>query len=106
MKLAIALKGDQLTDKLDDRFGRSSYFCIYDLNTKTAKFLENKFANEKDGVGKQVVDLMIDQQVEMIIACDFGRKVRTLLENKKIQMVIIQDTSLSSEDVLKKIRKD
>lgn len=104
MKIAIALKGDQLTEKLDDRFGRSKYFCVYDMDINEASFIKNKFTNEEDGVGKQVVDLMIAYHVELIVATEFGRKVRTLLENKKIQMVILQDTSLSGEEVLQKIK--
>lgn len=106
MKLAIALKGNQLTDKLDDRFGRSNYFCIYDLNTKISRFIQNKFVSETDGVGKNVTDLLITQNVEMIIASEFGRKVRTILENRKIQMVILQNTSLSGQEILEKIQHD
>ena len=103
MKLAIALRGNNLTEKLDDRFGRSKYFCIYDLNSKTADFLENKYATEQDGVGKHVIDLLVDQNVEMIIACEIGRKVRTILEKKKIQMVIVHNVSLTGEEILEKI---
>lgn len=106
MKVAIALRGNNLTEKLDDRFGRSKYFCIYDLNSKTAGFIENKYAAEQDGVGKHVVDLMAEQDVQMIIACEIGRKVRTILEKKKIQMVIVQNVSLTGEEILKKILKN
>jgi len=106
MKIAIALKGDHLTEQLDDRFGRSKYYCIYDIETKRADFIKNNFATETDGVGKQVVDLLMGQNVKMIIACEFGRKVRTILEKNKIQMVIMQDALLTGEDVLKKIRTD
>lgn len=106
MKLAIALKGDHLTEQLDARFGRSKYFCIYNTETKSADFLKNKFASETDGVGKQVVDLLLERDVKMIVACEIGRKVRTILEKNKIQMVIMQDASLNGEEVLKKIRID
>lgn len=106
MKIAIALKGDQLSEKMDDRFGRSKYFCIYDTEQKTTAFIKNTFAYEPDGVGKNVVELLTKQGIEMIVATEFGRKVRTLLENQKIQMVIIQDTSLTGDEVLKKIRKN
>lgn len=104
MKVAIALRGDQLSEKLDDRFGRSKYFCIYNMEQKTTTFIKNTFASEPDGVGKNVVELLTNQNIDMIVATEFGRKVRTLLENQKIQMVIIQDTSLTGDDVLKKIK--
>ncbi len=106
MKLAIALKGNNLTEKLDDRFGRSKYFCIYDLDSKTTSFIKNKYAAEKDSVGKHVVDLLIDQNIEMIVACEYGRKVRTILEKKKIQMVMVQDVSLTGEEIIKKIQEN
>lgn len=104
MKIAIAIKGSHLSEALDDRFGRSKYFCIYDLVTKSSIFINNEFAKDESGVGKQVVDLILDQKVEMIIACEFGRKVRTMLENKNIQMVIIKDTALTGDDVIKMIK--
>lgn len=106
MKLAIALQGKNLTQRLDDRFGRSKYFCIYNSNSKTSNFIENIYAKEKDGVGRQVVDLLAEQGVQMIIASEFGPKVRSLLEKMKIQMVIIQDVSLTGDEILKKILKN
>jgi len=106
MKLAIALKGNHLNERLDDRFGRCKYFCIYDLNSKTATFIKNKYATEPDGVGKHVVDLLAEYHVHMIIACEFGRKVRTLLEKQKIQMVIVHNVSLTGEEILKKIQEN
>jgi len=106
MKLAIALKGNHLNERLDDRFGRSKYFCIYDLNSKTASFIKNKYATEPDGVGKHVVDLLAEYNVRMIISCEFGRKVRILLEKKKIQMVIVYNVSLTGEEILKKIQRN
>ncbi len=49
--------------------------------------------------------MLMEQNIEMIIACEIGHKVKALLEKKKIQMVIIQNTSLSGEEVLKMIKK-
>ena len=106
MKLAIALKGNRLNERLDNRFGRSKYFCIYDVNSKTPSFIKNKYATEPDCVGKQVVDLLAEHHVYMVIASDFGRKVRTLLEKKKIQMVIVHNVSLTGEEIIKKIQRN
>lgn len=106
MKIAIAIKGDNLSEELDDRFGRSKYFCIYNLETKNPRFIKNDFANDENGVGKHVVGMLMEQNIEMIIACEIGNKVKALLEKKKIQMVIMQDNSLTGEEVLQKIRID
>lgn len=103
MKVAIAIRGKNLTERLDERFGRSKHFCVYDFNTDKAVFIENNFTTEQDGVGKHVVDLLTEQDVQMIVACEFGRKVRSILEKKKIQMVIVQNSSLTGEDILKMI---
>lgn len=105
MKVAIAIRDKNLSARLDDRFGRSKFFCIFDLNTEKALFIENIYANEQDGVGKNVVDLLNEHDIQMIVACEFGRKVRTLLEKKKIQMVIVQNSSLTGEEILKIIKK-
>lgn len=106
MKIAIAIKGEHLSEELDDRFGRSKYFCIYDIVTKTPRFIKNDFADDENGVGKHVVGMLIEQNIEMIIACEIGHKVKALLEKKKIQMVIMQDNSITGDEVLQKIRID
>lgn len=105
MKVAIAIRGKNLTERLDDRFGRSKYFCIYDFNTDNTFFIENSYTTAQDGVGKHVVDLLTEQDVQMIVACEFGRKVKSILEKKKIQMVIVQNSSLNGNDILEMIRK-
>jgi predicted Fe-Mo cluster-binding NifX family protein len=106
MKLAIGLKGDNLTERLDIHFGRSNFFCIYDLNSKAKLFLKNTFASDPDGVGKNVVNLLKNQDVSMVVSCEYGRKVKQLLEKHKIQLVIIHNTSLTGEDVLKMIKEN
>jgi predicted Fe-Mo cluster-binding NifX family protein len=104
MKITIALRGNHLNDRLDEYFGRSNFFCIYDLSINSAQFIKNEFIADKEGVGKLAVDLLLGHKVEMIVASKFGRKVRTILEKKKIQMVIVQDTSLSGNDILRMIK--
>ena len=41
MKIAITSQGDQLDSVIDQRFGRCSYFVIYDTESKTTQFIQN-----------------------------------------------------------------
>jgi predicted Fe-Mo cluster-binding NifX family protein len=105
MKLAITLSGDKITDKIDHHFGRCKYFCIHDPDENISMFIENKFAGNKDGVGRNVVELIVKHQVNLVISREFGQKVKLLLEKHKIQMVRIHDESITGDKVLQKIQK-
>lgn len=104
MKIGITAVKKDLSAKIDEKFGRAQYFAIYDTTTKQADFIENKHINDKGGVGSKIVELMANNNVEVVIANEFGPKAKDLLEQLKIKMVIPDDKEKSILELIENIK--
>lgn len=98
MKVAITSQGNGLGALIDSRFGRCSYFVIFDTDSQEVHFLENPNKNTEQGAGPGSVNFLAKEGVGKIVSGEFGFKVKHLLNELHIQMVImkqektIQDT--------------
>jgi predicted Fe-Mo cluster-binding NifX family protein len=104
MKTVITASGNQLTSQFDLRFGRASYFCIYDDSNNEISFVENPNVDATGGAGTKAAEQMVSMEVNRVISGDFGPKAKDLLNQFKIQMVIIQDDSQTIEDLINKLK--
>lgn len=104
MKTVITASGNNLKSNFDLRFGRASHFCIYDDATQQTEFIENPNVEATGGAGTKVAEQMVNLSVNRIISGDFGPKAKDLLNQFKIQMVIIQDDSQTIEEILNKLK--
>jgi predicted Fe-Mo cluster-binding NifX family protein len=107
MKVAITSTGNSLESTIDPRFGRCSYFVIYDTETGGVEILPNPNRDAQDGAGPASVQLVASRGVKKIISGEFGVKIKSLLDSLKIQMVVYKEpekTIQSIIDMLTKIR--
>ena len=51
MKIAITSQGSQLDSIIDQRFGRCSFFVIYDTEKQTSEFIQNPNKSIEEGAG-------------------------------------------------------
>lgn len=100
MKVAITSKGNSLNDKLDERFGRCSYFVIYDSETKGTEFIPNPNKDEREGAGPASVQLVASRGVQKIVSGEFGMKIKSLLDSLKIQMVVLKDPEKTVNEII------
>lgn len=100
MKVAITSTGDTLSSTLDNRFGRCSYFFIYDMNTQKTEFIKNPNKDSNSGAGPASVQFIASKGVEKIISGEFGGKVKTILEGLQIQMILFNDPEKTIQDIL------
>lgn len=105
MKTVITSAGDQLTAAFDKRFGRASWFCLFDDETKETKFFVNEHENANNGAGTKAAETMVNLGAKKVISGDFGPKAKELLEQFNIQMVILSDNGLSIASVIDKISR-
>lgn len=105
MKIAITSTGNSLDSMLDKRFGRCSYFAILDTETKDVEFVLNPNKEVDEGAGPASVQLIASAQVEKIVASEFGNKIKSLLNELKIQMVIAKDSELSVREIIKQLNQ-
>lgn len=97
MKVAISSTGNLPEALVDERFGRCAYFVIYDTETRQSQMLENPYRNASQGVGPSAVTLVASLGVEKIVSGEFGVKIRSMLDDLKIQMIVIKEPKTIQE---------
>ena len=100
MKVAITSSGNTLESKLDQRFGRCSFFVIYDSETKGMEFIPNPNKDAQEGAGPASVQLVASRNVGKIISGEFGIKIKPLIDSLKIQMIALKDSDKSINEVI------
>jgi len=101
MRVAITSTGNSLESKLDQRFGRCSYFVIYDLETKGIEFIPNPNKDTQEGAGPASVQIVASRNVQKIISGEFGIKIKSLLDSLKIQMIVLKEPEKKIEEIIK-----
>lgn len=99
MKVAITSKGNTLDSILDTRFGRCSYFAIYDTESKKLEFVENPNLNTNEGAGPSSVKLIASYGVKKAVSGEFGFKIKSLMDDLSIQMIIVNEEKTINEIV-------
>lgn len=100
MKVAITSTGQSLSSKLDQRFGRCSYFIIYDTDSGSTDAIQNIHKDGREGVGPVAVQLIASHGVKKIISGEFGMKIKSLLDSLGIQMVIYKEPEATVQEVI------
>ncbi|WP_167608173.1 NifB/NifX family molybdenum-iron cluster-binding protein [Maribellus sediminis] len=106
MKTIITSTGDNLASKFDLRFGRAGWFCLFDRTTKSIDFIENSFKNTNGGAGTKTSEMAAKLGASQVISGDFGPKAKTMLEKFNIQMIILNESELSVQDVINQINQN
>jgi len=104
MITVITSAGKDLDSKFDLRFGRAGHYCIYNEQTKSVNFVENKNKEAQGGAGTMAAEKMVELKVGKVISGHFGPKAKDLLDKFNIQMVMIDDDSNSVQDIIDKIK--
>jgi len=91
MKIAITSTGDSLDSKLDERFGRCSYFVVYDTESKSMEFIPNPNKEAENGAGPASVQVIASRNVSKIVSGEFGMKIKSLVDSLQIQMIVVKE---------------
>ncbi len=105
MKVAITSTGNTLDSKLDQRFGRCSYFLIYDTDTKGMEFIPNPNKEAQEGAGPASVQIVASRDVKKVISGEFGIKIKSLLDSLKIQMIVIKEPEKNVGEIINMLNK-
>ena len=100
MKVAITSKGNDLSSKLDQRFGRCAYFIIYDTETKGVEIIPNPNKDVQGGAGPASVQLVASRNVTKIISGEFGIKIKSMLDSLKIQMIVLKEPEKNIQEII------
>jgi predicted Fe-Mo cluster-binding NifX family protein len=100
MKIAITSTGNSLESKLDQRFGRCSYFVIYDTEHQSVEFLPNPNKDAEHDSGSISVNLLALRKITKIISGEFGMKIKPLLDSLQIQMIMLKNSDKTIQDII------
>jgi len=88
MRICITSEGKGLDSNLDVRFGRCSYFIIFDIDSNEWEVLENKNINLSGGAGIQSANTVIGKGVSVVISGRLGQNAYTTLKSAGIRIYI------------------
>ncbi|OJV19323.1 MAG: hypothetical protein BGO30_07060 [Bacteroidetes bacterium 41-46] len=91
MKTAITSTGNTLDSPMDRRFGRCSYFVIFDELTGSVEFIPNENAESVEGAGVASARLVASKGVEKIISGEFGNKVKSIFDSLGMHLIMIKE---------------
>ena len=105
LRIAVATKGQEgVKDIVSEVFGRANTFTLVDVEEgaiKNVKVLENPAVSYKHGAGPIVVKMLVDLDVNLVIAHEFGPGASTLLEQHKIEKVSTKPGTTVTEAIRK-----
>ncbi|HOP62677.1 MAG TPA: NifB/NifX family molybdenum-iron cluster-binding protein [Spirochaetota bacterium] len=95
MKIAISSEGKELNDRMDSRFGRAKGFIIYDTETESTDYIDNKQNLESaQGAGIQSAKTVIDSGANALITGNVGPKAFATLNSAGIDIYLFKEGSV------------
>lgn len=100
MKVAITSTGDGQESLLDSRFGRCSFFVIYDTVSHSTEYIPNPYKENIEGAGLSSVSLIASRDVKKVVSGEFGTKVKSLFDSHKIQLVVLNNPTKRISEII------
>lgn len=100
MKIAITSTGDNSKSILDSRFGRCSWFAIYDKETGSMEYIKNPNKEAMEGAGPASVQFLASRGVEKVVSGEFGFKVKALFDSLGVTMITIKEENKTVGDIV------
>jgi len=82
--IAVATSEKTESSQISDKAARAPYYLIFDRSGKLLEIVSNPFRDDDRGAGPKVADLLASKNVSVVVAGDFGNKIKSALDNKKI----------------------
>jgi predicted Fe-Mo cluster-binding NifX family protein len=98
--IAVASSGRTPSDPIGTVAARSPYFLLFDENGAFLGSVENPHAGSGGGTGRLVAEFMAERGVRTMIAGNFGRNIKTDLEEKGIRFI---EASGQSDEAVRRL---
>ncbi len=90
MRVMITSRGENLDSQMDERYGRSEYFIIYDTDSDSFEAVKNPFLNDQGGVGISVAKFTLEKGIDAIISGSFGPNAQDVLKGSGIKLYSVK----------------
>lgn len=94
MKIAMPVNDKSMESCVGNTFGRTSYFLIYDTETKESIFVDNSAAASQGGAGIKAAQTVVDNQVEALITPQCGENAAKVIQESNIKIYKIINDSI------------
>ncbi|MDX9703373.1 MAG: NifB/NifX family molybdenum-iron cluster-binding protein [Candidatus Auribacterota bacterium] len=89
MKIAVTAQGQNPDSLVEQRFGRTNWFVLYDSDTRTYSYIENSMvANAAQGAGIQSAQNIANNSVNIVITGNCGPKAFRALDTAGIKLIL------------------
>ena len=99
--IAISVTGKKTRDLMDIRFARCSHFVL--INDKGTLTVDNPFSKNKEDVATEVINWLQQLGVTKIITGEVGPKAQRILQEKKMQIILMDAEKISVQGLRKKL---
>ncbi len=100
MKVAITSTGNSPESTLDSRFGRCSYFVVYDTESRATEFIPNPNKESVEGAGPASATLVASRGVKKVVSGEFGAKVKSIFDSLQIQLVVLNEPEKKISEII------
>mgnify|MGYP001319097963 CR=1 FL=1 len=87
--IAVTVKNNTLNSEIENCFGKAKYFYLFDEASGNSEFCLNPGYDLESGAGSKAVKFLVSKGVQTLISINIGIKAKKLLDEKKVQIVIV-----------------
>lgn len=87
MKIAVTANGGSMEAQVSEKFGRCSYFIIYDTETKKFEAVSNLGEQMSSGAGPKAAELIISKDTNVLLSGHIGDKAEAVLSRTGIKII-------------------
>lgn len=100
MNIVITTQGQSLDSRVNPRFGRASWFILYNTEDESWQAFENPAETQRGGAGIAAAQFLADKGVETAISGRFGPNAHQALSAAGIKMVMFEDKEQTAREVI------
>ncbi len=100
---AITSTGKTEKSLLDLRFGKCENIVIFNADDNKFSIFENEYKNEENS-GINLINHLKNEGVTTIITGEIGPKAGKIIEEEKLQLVLLSEERIKIEDVMNRIK--
>ncbi|NPD88266.1 MAG: diguanylate cyclase [Asgard group archaeon] len=86
MKIALPVATRDENCVLDNRFGRGSFYYIFDTENDSFEIVDNPAKQARGGAGIQAVEYLISKGIESVIIPEMGPNAERVLRSANISV--------------------
>ncbi|PHJ36907.1 dinitrogenase iron-molybdenum cofactor biosynthesis protein [Desulforamulus profundi] len=94
MKIAIPVDDNSMDTCVCQSFGRTTYFLIYDTETKESVFIDNSAAASQGGAGIKAAQTIVDNKVSALLTPRCGENAAEVIKAADIKIYKTMDASV------------